>query len=231
METGQHHPDHERYLKDCEELFGQRVHTVQSKKYSSAIDVCLQDKYVNGPAGARCTLKLKKELRWHIEKITKFDFQVFGFEYQKKEINRAIRFEQQYPDAKAVFPLIELKMNKEDCMRELMSHGIELPAMYKLGYSNSNCIGCVKGGMGYWNKIRQDFPEIFKRTAEMERTVGRSCIKGKFLDELDPEAGRHTDISLPQCGVVCPTELDGLKILTDPKLIERRLFGYDKLEF
>lgn len=31
--------------------------------------------------------------------------------------------------------------------------------MYDLGYANNNCIGCVKGGIGYWNKIRIDFPE------------------------------------------------------------------------
>ncbi len=37
--------------------------------------------------------------------------------------------------------------------------------MYDLGYPNNNCIGCVKGGMGYWNKIRKDFPEVFQKRA------------------------------------------------------------------
>ena len=32
--------------------------------------------------------------------------------------------------------------------------------MYDLGYPNNNCIGCIKGGMGYWNRIRKDFPDI-----------------------------------------------------------------------
>lgn len=26
--------------------------------------------------------------------------------------------------------------------------GIELPLMYRMGYDNANCIGCVKGGEG-----------------------------------------------------------------------------------
>ena len=39
----------------------------------------------------------------------------FGFEYSKKEINRAIRFSEQYPSAK---PLIEHKMNKPECVLE-----------------------------------------------------------------------------------------------------------------
>ncbi len=50
--------------------------------------------------------------------------------------------------------------------------GIELPAMYKLGYRNNNCIGCPKGGMGYWNKIRVDFPEVFERMAALQRELG-----------------------------------------------------------
>lgn len=58
--------------------------------------------------------------------------------------------------------------------------------MYDLGYPNNNCVGCVKGGMGYWNKIRVDFPEVFERRARQEREIGHSCIKGVFLDELDP---------------------------------------------
>lgn len=91
-------------------------------------------------------------------------------------------------------------------MKELAESRIELPAMYKLGYSNANCVGCVKGGMGYWNKIRVDFPEIFKRTAELERKAGHTCIKGKYLDELDPNAGRFEAIELPECGIFCEVE-------------------------
>ena len=67
--------------------------------------------------------------------------------------------------------------------------------MYDLGYPNNNCIGCVKGGMGYWNKIRVDFPEVFERRVRQERETGRSCIKGIFLDELEPDRGNmHMEI-------------------------------------
>ena len=62
--------------------------------------------------------------------------------------------------------------------------------MYRLGYQNNNCIGCVKGGKGYWNKIREDFPETFWEMSKAERFVGHSCIKNCFLDELRSE--EHT---------------------------------------
>jgi len=86
--------------------------------------------------------------------------------------------------------------------------GIEPPVMYKLGFNNNNCIGCVKGGMGYWNKIRQHFPEQFNRMAKIEREVGASCIKGKFLDELDPSAGHKLKEPDMTCDFVCQSVIN-----------------------
>jgi hypothetical protein len=80
--------------------------------------------------------------------------------------------------------------------------GIKRPAMYDLGYSNNNCVGCVKGGMGYWNKIRVDFPEIFNQRAKLEREIGHSCLKECFLDELDPDKGKN-NVVIPDCGIMC----------------------------
>lgn len=85
--------------------------------------------------------------------------------------------------------------------------GIKLPAMYDLGYTHNNCIGCVKGGAGYWNKIRVDFPLVFQRMAKTERMIGaRICKVGKervFLDELSPTAGDYPKEPEVQCGVAC----------------------------
>jgi hypothetical protein len=82
--------------------------------------------------------------------------------------------------------------------------------MYKLGYKNNNCIGCVKGGMGYWNKVRRDFPAVFDHMAQLEREVGNSIFykhgKHLWLDELPPNAGHHEDERLPECGVLCQLE-------------------------
>jgi hypothetical protein len=84
---------------------------------------------------------------------------------------------------------------------------IELPEMYKLGYEHNNCIGCVKGGMGYWNKIRVDFPEQFDEYAKMERERGYTILKDKdgaiYLDELDPNRGRMSDEPKIECGIMC----------------------------
>lgn len=201
------HPDNDRFKKQCEEWYGREIIVERAPdKYKDQFDVITKDKYVNGPAGARCTLVLKKRVRQRLEREMDYSAQVFGFEYTKKEVNRAIRFQEQYPDAKPLFPLIENKMNKPECLYYLEKQGIKRPKMYELGYGNNNCIGCVKGGKGYWNKIRRDFPEAFNKMAEAEREVGNSCIRNVYLDELDPEAGRNQKMIMPDCGNFCDIE-------------------------
>jgi hypothetical protein len=78
--------------------------------------------------------------------------------------------------------------------------------MYQLGYEYNNCVGCVKGGMGYWNKIRVDFPEIFDRMAKLERELGRTVLRDNgplFLDELDPTRGNHQTEPSIDCSLLC----------------------------
>ena len=99
----------------------------------------------------------------------------------------------------------------QDCLGILKKAGIAIPIMYKLGYNNNNCIGCVKGGIGYWNKIRKDFSERFNRMAQIERIVGASCLKEQdgtrlFLDELDPNRGVNVKPIVPDCSLTCAIE-------------------------
>ena len=86
--------------------------------------------------------------------------------------------------------------------------------MYKMGYNNNNCIGCVKGGMGYWNKIRIDFPDKFNEVANIERQIGATCLKdenGKiFLDELDPNRGDPVEEIIPDCSLICQIEFQDI---------------------
>ena len=69
--------------------------------------------------------------------------------------------------------------------------------------------GTLLDSMGYWNRIRKDFPEVFERRAREERAIGHSCIKGHFLDELDPNAGNFDTEVLPMCSFDCAGVIDG----------------------
>ena len=216
IDTGTGHPDNERFLKQCEEWYGHEIETWHSDKYNDVEDVLLRSRYINGPTGASCTYHLKKEVRYKVEaEVGEWSGQVWGFDYCEREINRAIRFRQQNPLTKPLFPLIEKMITKPDALAMLKMAGIDIPVMYKLGYNNNNCIGCVKGGIGYWNKIRRDFPDTFKRMSEIEREVGASCLKDDkgriFLDELDPNRGNVVEEIVPDCSLFCSLEFESIK--------------------
>lgn len=116
------------------------------------------------------------------------------------------------PDFHHEFPLIDWNLTKEDAHGICVCLGIKRPAMYDIGYSNNNCIGCVKGGKGYWNQIRRDFPEVFADRAKMEREIGHSILHDKkgmiFLDELDPNAGRMSEEIMEECSIACQMALE-----------------------
>ena len=226
---GTAHEDNARFQRECEEWYGTKIEVRSSPDYVDQFDVIKKTRYINGPAGARCTNELKKKVRYAVEKDVHYRHQVFGFEYKKHEINRAVRFLEQYPNAAAIFPLIEHKMTKPECLFFLERAGIKRPKMYELGYPNNNCIGCVKGGAGYWNKIRRDFPEHFEKMAQLEEEIGATCLKDKTgkipLRVLDPDRGHNQKIIMPDCGSFCEIEFtefehkDLDKIYSDPKVI------------
>lgn len=206
-DTGSEHPDNDRFRADCATWFGCEVVVLKSAKYASVDEVIEQRRYLNGPAGALCTVELKKKLRMAYQRPD--DVQVFGYTADPSDAARADRFRENNIEVDLCCPLIDRGLKKNDCLALIDRAGITIPAMYLLGYANNNCIGCVKGGQGYWNKIRTDFPVVFKRRAQQEREIGASCLKqgGKslFLDELDPSAGRHLDEPDIECSLFCAT--------------------------
>jgi 3'-phosphoadenosine 5'-phosphosulfate sulfotransferase (PAPS reductase)/FAD synthetase len=197
---GGEHPDNERYVRDVERWMGVNVTTIKSDEYDDHFQVIDKTGWVNGVGGARCTGELKKKVRFKFQRVG--DIQYFGYTAEPRERARAQRFVERFPEVNARFPLIERGLTKEECGGIIVRHGIELPMMYRLGFNNNNCIGCVKGGKGYWNKVRTEFPETFDKMMNLERKVGASCIKGTYLDELEPDAGRHEDFEI-SCDFVC----------------------------
>lgn len=197
------HHDNERFLQDCEKWYGVKILRLRSEKYKDCWEVWEKNRYLAGIAGAKCTTEMKKMVRQKFQKVS--DLQIFGFTVEEK--HRAERFMQNNPEVDLSVPLIDQGLTKNDCFIEIQKAGIELPAMYRLGYNNNNCIGCVKGGAGYWNKIRKDFPDVFNRMAALERHLGAKLTKHKgkrvFLDELPENAGAKQREPDMECGLWC----------------------------
>ena len=201
--------DNIRFLKDVEKWVGRPIISASNKDFpnNSIIDVFEKRKYISGIKGAPCTMLLKKEARYQFELNHKIDWHVLGFTYDEiSRHERFITFEREN-----VLPiLIELKLTKGNCFDIIEQAGIELPRIYKLGYPNANCIGCVKSqSPTYWNLVRVQHPEVFRQRAEISRRLKCKLVryKGKriYLDEL-PANAKGGKIKSWECGIFCDTK-------------------------
>lgn len=213
-ETGAEHPDNERFLADCERWFGQPVERIRNPNYADPFDVWLGERYMSGPNGAPCTRELKFVPRLDYQLPS--DMHVWGYTADKSDVKRANRMIEVYPELRQRNPLIERKLNKANTLALIQSAGIELPAMYGLGFHNNNCIGCVKStSPAYWALIRKHFPREFYRIAGLARElgvklviVGQTKIEGKrtniraFIDEIPRDQPTNDPIA-PACDFLC----------------------------
>jgi hypothetical protein len=198
------HPDNRRFLADCERWFRHPITVLRNEKYAGSVhDVWRRRGVMKTVFGAPCSTHRKREVLDAV--CLADDMHVFGF--TADEADRA----EKRSNPQSIMPLIQRGLKKSDCLALIERAGIELPMMYRLGYNNANCIGCCKGGAGYWNKIRRDFPSIFEEVANIESGFGNPNSYLMFnqktgerypLTQLDPSAGKHTEV-LPDCSFFC----------------------------
>jgi len=213
-DPGGEHSSNKKFLEDVEAWIKWPITILRNPDYYDHFDVFEQRKYIAGVHGAPCTTQLKKLPREKFQRAD--DIHLFGFTADERKRTENIR--KNSPELTVEFPLIQYELSKGNCLAMVKRAGIELPEMYKLGYGHNNCIGCPKGGQGYWNKIRVDFPEVFDRMAKIERSIN-ACInksyagdgerKRIFLDELNPDAGRDEKLPEITCSLFCQAIEDG----------------------
>ena len=201
--------DNVRFLKDVQDWLGVEIEFATNQNWvkPSARDVWERRKYMSGRDGAPCTQQLKKIARQQWEARNHHDHLVLGFTLEEKA--RHDRFV--LTERSNVLPvLIEAKITKADCFRIIQEAGLELPRVYKLGYPNANCIGCVKAtSPSYWNHVRKVHPDVFEDRASQSAMIGARLARYKnkrvFLDELPPDAkGRPLkSLNMPDCGIFC----------------------------
>jgi hypothetical protein len=211
--------DNRRFLTDCEKWFGHPVTVLRDTKYgASAREVWRQVRFIKGALGAPCSVKLKREV---IEaECLPDDQHVYGFTVDERHKQRVKNF----LAVGGLCPLIDRNLTHADCLGMVERAGILLPLRYRQGYNNANCVGCCKGGEGYWNKTRRDSPNDFIEVAEIEKSLGPGAylFRNRETDErfslydLDPKAGRHNE-ETPECSIFCAMAEDELEEVGDAK--------------
>jgi 3'-phosphoadenosine 5'-phosphosulfate sulfotransferase (PAPS reductase)/FAD synthetase len=190
IDTKNEDDDTYRFKSDCEKWYGVNIEVITGigDDYKDIESVWFKHKSLNVANGAICSSKLKRAVREKWQEHNDFDFQVFGFEFDKKEFNRALSLSKNHPKAKSIYPLLMKGYTKDDCLRIVQDAGIEIPRMYSLGFRNNNCFktGCVQGGIGYWQKMKKEFPEKFNKMADIEHEL--TNIKGEPVTMLKDQS-------------------------------------------
>lgn len=225
LDTGNEDDDTYRFKQDCERWYGKFIEVASivgstsptigwlTVKYESIEDVWYDFLSLNVASGAICSSELKREVRKMIQKRMNYSYQVFGFDVD--EPKRAKNIKKNYPLSRSIFPLLLHAYTKKDCIRIIQSAGIKIPRMYELGFHNNNCFktGCVQGGIGYWQKMREDFPEKFEKMAKVEHELTNlkgqpvTCLKDQSSNAKDsgdfqvfllphPDYPNHKDLSM-----------------------------------
>ena len=204
------HSDNRRFLADCERWFGQTVTVLRDWKYNASThEVWARKRFIKGAVGAPCSFELKRNLLDSFREDG--DKVVIGFTAEEVDRFEILQDRLGQLGYEVIAPLIDANLSKADCLAMIERAGIELPAMYRLGFHNANCIGCPKGGAGYWNKVREIFPDQFYQIADIQEAIGpgakflrnRRTNERIYLRELDPTHGRIEDEPAISCSFFC----------------------------
>lgn len=205
-DTNNEDPDNYRFEADVMRHLNTSVTIIKSDEFDSVPDCWSKERYMNGIHGASCTRAMKVRPRLAFQRPD--DRHAFGYTSDDADIKRFQRLHANYPELEVRAPLIEIGINKANCLGIVQRWGIALPRSYEMGFPNANCLqtGCVKGGLSYWARFRHFFPVAFAKTAAECRRLGARLVKHNgrriFIDEI-PADYPMTDPIVPACDFLC----------------------------
>lgn len=109
-----------------------------------------------------CSRVLKRELahRWVQANSSEDSDLVFGITFE--ESHRIRRIKQAWAPRRAIFPLVESDLFKEDARAIVEKVGLRVPRLYCEGFAHNNCAGaCVKAGQGQWAHLLRTNPDLY----------------------------------------------------------------------
>ena len=75
------------------------------------------------------------------------------------------------------FPMIETGTTKQQATDWVLSMGVKPSAIYCWS-EHANCVGCVKGGMAYWQAVAKNAPDVYAQRIALEEEFGHGILRG-----------------------------------------------------
>jgi len=186
-DTKWEHPDLYRFLDDLARVL--KIAITYDSDGRNPEQVFFDQHMLGNNRAPLCSRILKAE---RLQKfVNRGDTLYFGID--TTEIHRAARITPIYArhGCPCIFPLIDNSVTKPDLLKWLTSTGIELPQMYKDGFSHNNCSGgCVRAGKKQWVSLLSIYPKVYAAREQVEIDfnthfgTAATFIKGISLTEL-----------------------------------------------
>lgn len=143
-------------------------------------EVFFDEKYMGNSRFGLCTKRLKQEVfRNWLESNYKPDECVIYLGMDWSEEHRYTRAIPHWEPYTVKSPMCdEPYLSKDDMFKVLEDKNIELPRLYKMGFSHNNCGGfCVKAGHGHFKNLFEKMPERFLYHEQKEQEFRESFEK------------------------------------------------------
>lgn len=143
-------------------------------------DIYEKSRYLGSSRIAKCSHVLKQDMAArHIKENFAPDDTLLYMGIDWTEEHRTSSPRKNWQPYKVLFPLCEEPLIfKDEILWELEEAGIELPALYKQGFSHNNCGGfCCRAGQGHFMHLLEQKPDLYayheKREKDFQQFIGK----------------------------------------------------------
>jgi 3'-phosphoadenosine 5'-phosphosulfate sulfotransferase (PAPS reductase)/FAD synthetase len=167
-----------RFMDDAEKFFDVPVTKIADGR--TPWEVFKDVRWLGNSRLAQCSHILKQKTA---EKWIKANFQpnecilYLGIDWSEEHRTKAPT--RNWEPYKVEFPMCEEPfLSKDEMIQYLETVGIEIPKLYKLGFSHNNCSGmCVRAGQGHFINLLKQLPERYLELEEVEKEMQRYLEK------------------------------------------------------
>ena len=165
-DTKWEHPDLYRFLHDIEKSLG--ITITEDSDGRTPEQVFYDKKILGSNRSPVCSASLKAELTQKFVKSG--DTLYFGIDGH--ELKRAARIAPIYArlGCECKFPLVDNAIHKNDLYDFLREIDVEIPQLYKDGFTHNNCGGgCVRAPARQWVSLLRKYPEVYADRERVEQ--------------------------------------------------------------
>ena len=187
-----------RFMEDAANHFDVPITTIADGR--TPWEVFYDKRYLGNSRLAQCSHVLKQETaRLWIESNYEPEDCILYLGIDWTEEHRTEKPRKNWAPYRVDFPLCEEPfITKDEMLQYLEEINIEVPYLYKLGFSHNNCGGmCVRGGQAHFIKLLETLPERYAELEKIEKDM-QAYLQKDVTILTRQRKGQRENLSLQQ---------------------------------